>query len=98
MGLKDGEKRALEILFKLSWILAVLFTLCFMFWMLFLNLEFNIFGSNDSADNESFHFPIATLFSIFLILRYSKELLVGYFPNSEFENKFTLIIIFMPKI
>jgi hypothetical protein len=88
------ENRNLEILLKILWIGLILFTIYIFGWLTFGYLTFgNLFKEKYGFWN----LLLPNIFTIGLLIFYTKELLIGYNPKSKNRNLKSLLI-FLPLI
>ena len=86
------ENRNLEILFKILWIGLILFTIYIFGWLTFGYLTF---GNLIKEKYGFWNLLLPNIFTIGLLIFYTKELLFGYNPKSKNRNLKSLLVFLL---
>ncbi len=83
--------RILSLLFKISWIIAALYSIYFIFGTMFLGYIFQF--ENAKPERTVLNFVLPSLVGILSIILFSKELIFGYFTEYYKRSLISLAII-----
>ena len=87
---KGINSYAMSLFFKVIWIILTLVTIVILFWNTIL---FSTIGNLKTENYNFWNLVLPNLISLFLLLKYSKDVLSGYQPTSNRLNLIWLVIL-----